>query len=166
MVGWAVGAALLATPLAAAADDGETALSVGLAYASFAIPDREPAGAALGFDYERGVADEIWFRASLQAAGYAPDGGPSFGGQGTLGLTYIIDVIKYVPYLHAGVGAAAIGGGELDNQLHPLAEIGAGLDKLARRGLSYGVFARVGSFLDDSAFTTVGARATWRYGFF
>ena len=92
--------------------------------------------------------------------------GTSYAGHGAVGLTYVIDVLKYVPYLHAGIGAALLGGGALDSKVHPVAELGLGLDVLSRRGLSYGAFVRLGSFLDDSAFVTAGLRLTWRWGFF
>lgn len=164
IVCFALASARLAGP--ALADEGETALSLGLGYASFAIPDHEPPGATLAFDYEYGLGEELWLRGSAQAAGYSVDAGWAYGGQASLGLTYVIDVIKYVPYLHAGVGAAALTGEEIDNQLHPFVELGAGLDILVRRGLSYGLFARTGSFIDDSLFLSLGARVTWRRGFF
>jgi hypothetical protein len=158
--------ALCARP--AAGDEGESALSVGLSFATFAIPDHDGQCGALGLEYERGLSDAFWLRAS--AAGAVHHGGDvdgtSYAGQAAVGLTYVIDVLKYVPYLHAGLGAVALGGGALDGELHPVAEIGLGLDVLARRGLSYGAFARLGSFLEDSAFVTAGVRVTWRWGFF
>jgi hypothetical protein len=152
----------------AAADEGESALSVGLSFASFTIPDHDGQGGGLGIEYERGLSDAFWLR--LSAAGAVLDGGgddgTSYAGHGAVGLTYVVDVLKYVPYLHAGIGAVALGGGAVDSEFHPVAEIGVGLDVLARRGLSYGAFARLGSFLDDSAFVTAGLRVTWRWGFF
>ncbi len=151
----------------AAADEGESALSVGLSFASFTIPDHDGQGGALGIEYERGLSDAFWLR--LSATGAVLDGGDDgtrYAGHAAVGLTYVVDVLKYVPYLHAGIGAVALGGGAVDGELHPVAEIGVGLDVLARRGLSYGAFARLGSFLDDSAFVTAGLRMTWRWGFF
>jgi len=158
--------ALAAAAAPAAADEGESALSASAGYASFAVPEHEPPGGALGLEYERGIGADLWIRAAAAGGLYATDGGPSWSGQGTLGLTYVVDILKYVPYLHAGVGAVMLGGGPLETELHPVAEIGAGLDVLVRRGLSYGIFIRVASFLDDSAFVSGGARVTWRWGFF
>ena len=161
-------AAAAVAPRAAAADEGESALSVGLSLATFSITDHDGQGGALGLEYERGLSDAFWVRASAGGALYHggdPDGA-SYAGHAALGLTYVIDVLKYVPYLHAGIGAAALGGGELETDIHPVAELGIGLDILARRGLSYGAFARLGSFLDDSSFVTAGLRITWRWGFF
>ena len=150
----------------ARADDGESALSVSLGYASFAIPDTEPPGGAFGLDSERGLSDVFWLRAAAAGAVYGSDGGPSYGVQGSLGLTYVVDVVEYVPYLHAGIGGVGLFGGELERQLHPVAELGAGLDILARRDLSWGPWLRLASFLDDSQFLSGGVRLSWRWGFF
>jgi hypothetical protein len=151
----------------AAADEGESALSIELSFASFSIPDHDGQGGALGLEYERGLSDEFWIRASAAGALYrGGEDGTSYAGHGAVGLTYVVDVLKYVPYLHAGIGAAALGGDAIDREFHPVAELGAGLDILAHRGLSYGAFLRLGSFLDDSAFFTGGLRITWRWGFF
>jgi hypothetical protein len=152
----------------AAADEGESALSIGLGFAGFSIDDHDGKGAALGLEYERGLSDAFWLRASAAGAVHRGGGedGTSYAGHGVVGLTYVVDVLKYVPYLTGGVGAALLGGGGLERELHPVAEIGAGLDILARRGLSYGAFARLASFLDDSAFVTAGVRLSWRWGFF
>jgi hypothetical protein len=160
--------AVALVPRAAGADEGESALSVGLSFATFSIPDHDGQGAALGVEYERGLSDAFWLRASAAGAAHhgGDEDGTSYAGHGALGLTYVIDVLKYVPYLHAGIGAVALGGGALDREVHPVAEIGIGLDILSRRGLSYGAFARLGSFLDDSAFVTAGLRLSWRWGFF
>jgi hypothetical protein len=150
----------------AGADDGESAFSISAGYASFAIPEHEPPGGTFGLEYERGISDVFWFRAAAAGAVYHATGGPSYGGHLSLGLTYVVDVFKYVPYLHGGVGGVALFGGELEDQVHPVAELGAGLDILARRGLSWGPWLRLASFLDDSVFLSGGVRLTWRWGFF
>jgi hypothetical protein len=167
---WLVGSLALALlaggPAPAAADEGESALSFSLGYASFAIPEHEPRGGSIGLEFQHGLGEDLWVRAAVAGAAYATGGEASWTGQGTVGLTYVVDVLRYVPYLNAGVGAVMLGGGPLDRALHPVVELGAGLDVLARRGLSYGVFVRLASFLDDSAFVSAGARVTWRWGFF
>lgn len=168
----ALAALVLAAAIAAAAagpargDEGESAVSVSLGYAGFVIPDHEPPGGGAGVEYERGLSDVFWIRAAAAGGVYATDGGPSYGAQGTLGLTYVVDVVKYVPYLHGGIGGVALFGGELESQLHPVAELGAGLDVLTRRDLSWGPWLRLASFLDDSAFLAGGLRLSWRWGFF
>ncbi|HEU5059998.1 MAG TPA: hypothetical protein VFU21_25880 [Kofleriaceae bacterium] len=159
--------ALVAAAAAPArADEGESALSVSLGYASFAIPEHEPPGGAVGLEYERGLSDVFWLRAAAAGGVYGSGGGPSYGAHGSLGLTYVVDVLKYVPYLHAGLGGVGLFGGELDSELHPVAELGAGLDILARRDLSWGPWLRLASFLDDSQFVSGGVRLSWRWGYF
>jgi hypothetical protein len=159
-------AALWARP--AAADEGESALSVDVAFDSFTIDDHDGQGGGLGLEYERGLSDAFWLRGAAAGAVYRGGDreGTTYAGRASVGLTYVIDVLKYVPYLQAGLGGVALGGGALDTKVHPIAEIGIGLDLLARRGLSYGMFARVGSNLGDNAFITAGLRVSWRWGFF
>lgn len=159
-------AALDAPP--AAADEGEHALSVGLGFARFSIPEHDGDGGGLTVEYERGLSDAFWLRVSSSGSVHrgGDQQGTGYAGNLVGGLTYVVDVLRYVPYLHAGVGAVALGGDSFDLEIHPMAEIGVGLDILARRGLSYGFFARAGTFLDESAFITAGFRLTWRWGFF
>jgi hypothetical protein len=161
-------AAALGPARPAAADEGESALSIDLAFESFAVGDHDGQGGGLGFEYERGLSDAFWLRGAAAGAVYhgSEGEGTTYAGRASVGLTYVIDVLKYVPYLQAGLGGVAVGGGALDTEVHPVAEVGIGLDLLARRGLSYGMFARVGSYLGDSAFLTVGLRTSWRWGFF
>ena len=157
---------LTAASAPARADEGESALSVSVGYASFAIPEHEPPGGAAGLEYERGLSDVFWLRAAAAGGVYGADGGPSYATHGSLGLTYVVDVLKYVPYLHAGIGGVAVFGGELESEIHPVAELGAGVDILARRDLSWGPWLRLASFLDDSQFVSGGFRLSWRWGFF
>jgi hypothetical protein len=161
--------ALLAALLAdrpAAADEGESALSVGAVFSTFTIDEYDGPGGGLSFDYERGLSDAFWLRLSATAAVHDGGDGAIYTPQATIGLTYVIDVLKYVPYLHAGLGVVQLVGSELDAEYHPLAEIGIGLDLLVSRERSYGFFARAGTYLEDSAFITAGVRMTWRWGFF
>jgi hypothetical protein len=164
--------ALLASVLVAegpaAADEGESALSVGAAFSTFTIDDHDGQGGALSLEYERGLSDAFWLRGAATGAVHhgGDEDGTSFAGHAVVGLTYVIDVLKYVPYLHAGIGAVVLGGGELDAEVRPLGEIGIGLDLLVSRDRSYGLFARAGTFLDDSAFVAAGVRMSWRWGFF
>jgi hypothetical protein len=157
---------LVAGAAPARADDGESALSISAGYSSFAIPEHEPPGGALGLEYEHGIGDSMWVRAAAAGGVYGGDEGAAYAGLASLGITYVVDVLRYLPYLHAGVGGALLGGGALDTQAHPLVELGAGVDLLRGRDLSYGLWARVGSFIDDSATVGAGFRVTWRWGFF
>lgn len=162
-----LGLALL-LPAAAAAEEGESALSIGGGLATFTMPDLGGLGGLFGGDYERGLSNTFWLRASAAGAIYrGSDGeGALYAGRATVGLTYVVDVLKYVPYIHLGAGGLALGGAEASAEIHPIGELGVGLDVLLRRGLSYGPFARIQTSFDESAFVELGARVTWRWGFF
>lgn len=163
-------AALLATPAPALAADGERALSATVGYATYTVAGDNPHGTALGGDYERGFSDALSWRISGGGGLYYRDG-VSFSGQLTAGLTYLFDVLKYVPYVNVGIGGMVIvdpGGdaGGLAVDIHPLAEIGAGLDILRDRTSSFGVYVRFETLLQETSFFTAGVRSTWRWGFF
>lgn len=154
----------IATP--AIADEGESALSVALTYNTFHIPEHSPSGTGLGIDYERGVTDVLWLRASAGGGVYFGDEAFAYSSHGTVGVTYALDVIKYVPYVNLGLGGIVITAENIDTDLHPLVELGGGLDVLVSRNLSWGVRARFESYLDRTAFVSAGARLSWRWGFF
>lgn len=156
------------------AGEGEKALSLVGQYSTWAITDEtDPApcdfaatGAALGFDYERGWNDTLWLRASMAGGYYDGTRGRAWSGGGTVGITYALDVLRYVPYANLGVGALAVGGSALDTQLKPVVELGFGLDVLESRTFSWGVVARFDAFASTARFWTIGPRLTWRWGFF
>ncbi len=105
----ALAAALLcarAHPAAAGEDD--RSLSVSASYATYSIPDHAPSGAALGLEYEHGFSDAMSFRVNggggVYFANLAKDEKTSYSTHATVGLTYIFDVVRYVPYASVGVG--------------------------------------------------------------
>jgi hypothetical protein len=167
--------AALASPVAAGEDD--RSLSVGLGYGTYAIPepDHQPSGAVLGIDYERGFSEELAFRVSALGGVYPlgnderDDGtrpSTSYSAQLSVGFTYLFDVLKYVPYVHGGLGGVLLLGGPGDGKLNGLVELGGGLEILMSRRFSYGVYARFDSFAQETTVFTAGARATYRWGFF
>jgi hypothetical protein len=155
---------------AAYADEGESALSVSASLAGFSVPDHSPVGGALGFDFERGLTDVVWLRASGGGGGFSDGDSIAYAGYSEIGITYVIDVLRYVPYVNLGVGGIYLHvdepGEEFENGFKPLISLGGGVDLLTSRSRSYGVFTRFESFLGRSAFFTLGARASWRWGFF
>lgn len=157
-------AVALATPTAAS--DDESALSLSLGYGTYDIPDHSPHGGVLGIDYERGFSDALSLRVSGGAGAYYEDGQTTYTSHVVAGMTYLFDVIKYVPYTSAGLGAIVIAGGEQDTQVNALVELGVGLDVLHSRAFSYGIQAKLEKFLESTAFFTAGMRVTWRWGFF
>lgn len=160
-------AVLLAMPAPGLAADGERALSATLGYATYTLAGANPHGAALGLDYERGFSDALSWRISGGGGIYYRDG-LTYSGQLTAGLTYLFDVLKYVPYVNVGLGGIVVVdiGGDPAADIHPLAEIGAGLDILRDRTSSFGVYVRFETLLQETSFFTAGVRSTWRWGFF
>ena len=187
-------AALLAgvavLPASAHAGEGESAVSVGLGYATYIVPfgpDESvspTAGGILAVEYEYAFAEAFSVRLEAAGAFYA-GGGLAYHALLDAGLVYRFDVLKYVPYGFAGLGASYGSGGPLSGQLdddgirdcdpadagcggglEPVLQIGLGLDVLRDRTSSWGVEARVASLLGDTTLFTVGLRGTWRWGFF
>ena len=164
---WALAAALLSLPATAAASEGENIISLRLGYAGYTLSDQDHAasGALVGVEYERGVTEALWLRGQVGLGAY-PFGEASFSGDASVGLTYAIDVIRYVPYVKGGVGVLGVIGPAVDTSIYPLIEAGAGLDILHSRAFSYGLEARVEAFFEGTAFFTAGARISYRWGFF
>ena len=154
------------TPGLALADEDESVLSLRLAYAGFSVPDRTPHGGTLGLDYERGISDAVWLRASGGGAAMYDAGSPYYLGHAEVGVTYVIDVLRYVPHVDVGIGGIYLRGDGIEDPIQPMIQIGGGLDMLVSRERSYGVFVRYESFLGRTAFFTAGARMSWRWGFF
>lgn len=168
---WLCAVALVAlTGGSALADEDDRSVSVFAGYATYVVPDHTPDGGVIGLDYERGFSDAMSLRASGGFGVYPfddADMGVSYSGHATLGLTYLFDVLKYVPYVNVGAGAIVLTGGPLeDTKVSALLELGVGLDILHSRSFSYGIQARLESFIQETSFFTAGVRATWRWGFF
>jgi hypothetical protein len=154
----------------AGADEDDRSISVFGGYGTYAIPEHTPDGGVVGLDYERGFSDAMSLRASGGFGLYLLDDddmGPSYSGHATIGLTYLFDVLKYVPYVNVGVGGIVLAGGPVEDvRLDALLELGIGLDILHSRTFSYGVQARLETFIQETSFFTAGVRATYRWGFF
>lgn len=159
-------AGLAAVAGAARAEEGDRALSVYAGYGTFtATEDLRPEGLVLGTDYERGLSSSLAWRLSAGGGVYY-DVGAAYTGQATIGITYLFDVLKYVPYANLGVGVMLAAGSEIDTELVPLVELGLGLDFLRSREFSWGIQLRFETFANQNSFATAGLRATWRWGFF
>jgi hypothetical protein len=165
----------------AAHADGESAVSVGLGWATFSVPgkamDRQApptlspdVGGVLVVSYERSISSNVGVRAELAGGvfyGGAQEmqGNTSYAALGDAGVVYRFDVLKYVPYAFAGIGGVAAGGGPIDRGADFVLVIGGGLDWLVNRQRSYGLEARVASFGGDMTVVTFGVRGTMRWGF-
>ncbi|HVV86598.1 MAG TPA: hypothetical protein VHE35_26250 [Kofleriaceae bacterium] len=157
---------------AARAGDGESAASAAVGFATYATPDAmdqttltPTAGATLQATYERGFGDYASWRAQLAGAIYG-GGGLAGTGLATIGLSYRLDVLRYVPYAALGVGVLVRGGGPFDTGVEPALELGGGVDVLEGRARSWGVAAAITSFATDTTTLTVTVRSTWRWGYF
>lgn len=150
----------------AAASDGESALSVSANYATYITPDYSPNGGVIGLSFERGFSDVLAWRIAGGGGVYYGAEQITYSGHATFGFTYLLDILKYVPYVEAGVGGILIAGGDAGTSIHPLIQVGVGLDILKNRTFSYGVHLQFETLLQQTSFFTVGARATWRWGFF
>jgi hypothetical protein len=162
----AAGLAIAVAAPAADASEDDRAFSVSLNYGRYTLDeDISPDGGVVGFDYEHGISDPISLRASAGGGLYYQDG-PAYSGHAVVGVTYLFDVLKYVPYANIGAGGIVLGGDGFDTQLEPLIEIGFGVDFLRSREFSWGVLARYETYFNETSFFTAGARLTWRWGFF
>ncbi len=154
------------------AGEGESALSPSLGWAGYATTDKDgkavssTIGLGAGATYERGISEALSWRVSIFGAGFTADKGRSVAAWGAAGIVYRFDVLKYVPYVEVSVGGIWIDGATLHNGTDPLLELGGGLDILSSRDRSWGVEARLGSFAGDTTILTIGARTTWRWGYF
>ena len=154
------------------AGDGESAASAAIGLATYATPSAEDdetlmptGGATLQATYERGFGDYASWRAQLAGAIYG-GGGVAGTGLATIGLSYRLDVLRYVPYAAIGVGVLVRGGGPFDTGVEPALELGGGVDVLRGRDRSWGLAAAVTSFAGDTTTITLTLRSTWRWGYF
>lgn len=163
--------------------EGERALSAGVGWATFSTlgksvnnqvpPSLSPdVGGVLAVSYERAVSTDISLRGEL-AGGVFYGGTQAMQNQrntsyallGDAGAAFRFDVLKYVPYAFAGLGAVVSGGGPIDRGTDIALVIGGGLDWLRSRERSYGFEARVASFGGEITVITLGLRGTVRWGF-
>jgi hypothetical protein len=164
-----VAGVLVVTAGSARAD--ESALSASLAWATYTLPDDNDmditptVGGALAVEYERAFAEPLSWRIEL-AGGVFHGDGTSWRALADRGIVYRFDVLKYVPYAFVGVGAVAAGGGPLADTIDPVLVFGGGLDILRGRERSWGFEGRLASFAGDVTTLSLGARYTFRWGFF
>ncbi|MCP4448252.1 MAG: hypothetical protein GY811_23375 [Myxococcales bacterium] len=152
----------------ARADEGESVFSLNVAGAGFSVPDHSAMGGVLGADYEYSLTDLIWLRASGGGGAFydTTSEAPAYAGYAEVGITYVLDVLRYVPHVDLGVGGIVLHAEDIEEPVLPLISLGVGMDLLTSRTRSMGVFARFESFLGRSAFFQVGVRTSWRWGFF
>jgi len=161
---------LLLLPALARATEGESALSFAPVFAVLNVTqhDRDAGGPGVGLvvDYQIGLSDSFAFRAAAGGSAHAVSGERAFAATGTAGITYAIDVFRYVPYVGAGLGVAVVGGGPVDRELKGYLELGVGVDVLQGRSWSWGIDARLSSFVSGLQVFTIGPKLSIRWGYF
>lgn len=165
-----VAAFSLGIPMVARAESGESALSLTSSFASFTAmqsgEDRIGLGGLVALDYQRGIGDTFWLRGAVGGGAFAAEGKPGYAATAAIGITYAIDILRYVPYVGIGLGAVCVGGGALEPQVRPILELGIGLDVIESQNFSWGLDVRLSSFVKDITFFSIGPRVTWKWGYF
>jgi hypothetical protein len=164
--------ALLLWSHVAAAVEGESSLRLGPGYGALSLIQAQDKtvsaqGGTLHLDYRRAINDTMWFRASLGGGLYATDAGElGHSAMAVVGITYAVDILRYVPYVDGGVGLMLVGGGEIDGSVKAIVELGGGLDVIESPRWSWGVEVHLASFASQTIFFTVGPHLTFRWGYF
>jgi hypothetical protein len=163
-------------PVVAHAAEGEKAFTLGIDYSAWSVdqPDHPGTdhdsitaqGVQATSDYEYGWNDTLWLRASVSGGYFSVPDGSAWSTGGIVGITYALDVLRYVPFVHAGVGALVIGGDGLFTEIRPVVELGVGLTVLEGRTFSWGVVAHFDGTYSKALFFSIGPRLAWRWGFF
>jgi hypothetical protein len=165
---------LALVPTAAAAAEGEWSLSVTPGFATFTVNqtvagqgiDRTGTGAALTIDLEHAFGDTFGVRAAVGGGGFSSTGSGAWAGTASLALVYVVDVLRYVPYLSLGGGVLAVGGGAIQTDLRPVVELGVGIEVEQSPSFAWGIDARLGSFATTATVFTIGPRLAWKWGYF
>ena len=164
---------LMLAPGVARAGKGESAFSAGVGGGTFTLPGEEEdetihptAGGVVSAEYERGLSEALSLRVEGWGGLYG-GGGLSWSGAAAAGIVYRFDVLKYVPYAALELGGSYVGGGPVPEAvLDPIVAIAGGVDFLRSRERSWGIEGRVASFFGDTTLVSLGARYTFRWGFF
>jgi hypothetical protein len=160
-------------PTAALAAEGQSSISVTAGYAALvaedgATPARQLDGnGGLGsVDYQRGFGDSWWLRVGLGGGAVSLGGEMSGVAVGTVGLTYAVDILRYVPYVGLGVGGVVVGGGAVRTHIDPVVDLAAGIEVQESPGFAWGIEARLSSFAAQTTLFTIGPRLVWKWGYF
>lgn len=160
--------AFFALPGAAmATGEGEKQVAADLGMALAGGDDKAHPGVQFGVEATKGLTD-AWAAHAGASYAFLP-GQPADGLRHlttlSLGATYSLDVLRWVPFLDLGVSVADLRGGSASSQyLGP--RVGAGADYLLSRGWSLGALARFdylalrlhGSGSSRPWLTTIGVR--------
>jgi hypothetical protein len=178
----AIVAALAFTALArtASAVEREHHAGVDLGGAALSIADKSSldVGPGVGGHYKYGLSDEFDLMAegawSLVAPGQtggpkAPGTLPAWVANADVGVDYVFDVLRWVPYAGVLAGGYALAGGTVDHvQLRPGVAAAVGVDYRFNRDFAAGIAVRQHLLFTDAttypSFTQAFARVEWTWG--
>ncbi len=167
----------LLTPRAAHAYERQQHLGLSLgATAMSTNGGGTPFGGTFGLHYAYGLSDAFNLLVEADASGFllgtepkAPPPQPSFLSTGGVGLAYVFDVTRWVPYAGGIVGAGLLAGGYMNAPLVvPDVQLAIGLDYEITRAWTVGVAYRQHFFFTQMntypEITSVGLRVEYVWG--
>lgn len=168
-------------PSAAHAAEREHHLGVDGGLSMLQVGDKSSVdlGGGLGAHYAYGVTDQFNFLAEMSASLVAlkeasdattPRTRPTTVSTGGVGVAYVLDVTRYVPYFGVVLGGAYMAGGTIDRgKVLPDAQLALGLDYKLNPSWAIGLAIREHFFFTDTTdyptYTTGFARAEYTWGF-
>jgi hypothetical protein len=182
LVAAVVGLAALVAPADARAIERQHHLGLGPALGILSIEGKSTAsvggGGALHYAY--GLTDQWNLTLGLSSAVVAanqrqdrlssPHDRPATVDNAAAGAAYVIDILRWVPYLGVEAGAYRLAGGTMSHALLlPGASAGAGLDYQLSRDFAVGVSGRqhflLGKLTTYPSYTTVVVRFEYMWGY-
>ena len=182
LVSLAVGALLWASPREAQALERQHHLGLDPTLAMLKVDDKSTlsVGVGLGAHYTYGINDQFNFLAEVNWSRVAanqqqdevtsPHTRPADVAHASAGVGYVIDVLRFVPYVGLLLGGYRLSGGTLDSALLlPGAELVVGLDYQLSRQWAVGIagqqhllFTKASTY---PSYTTVLLRFEYMWGF-
>jgi hypothetical protein len=155
--------------LPAAAAPGESSFALVAAYT--AVDDQQTvagrtvdttgSGALAALELAHAVTDSVWLRGGLGAGVAALAGEARPVGVATAGITYTIDVLRYVPYVGLGGGVVLVNG-----HVGPALDLAVGIEVQESAGFGWGIEGRLEAFAGRQTVFFAGPRVAWKWGYF
>jgi hypothetical protein len=167
--------ATLASPARAVERENHVGAELGCAILVVNDKSTPEVGAGIGAHYTYGITDSFnlmvegaWSLVALDETRNAktPATHPAWMANADVGVGYVLDVLRWVPYFGLLVGGYALAGGSMSGaKLSPGAEIALGLDYRFGRALTTGVALRQHVLSDTyPSFTQAFARVEYSWG--
>jgi hypothetical protein len=178
----AVTSTLLSAPREAEAIERQHHIGLDPSLSMLKVDDKSTmsVGFGLGAHYTYGINDQFNFMAEMNVSRVAanqeqddetsPHTRPADVAHASAGVGYVIDVLRFVPYIGLMLGGYRLSGGTLDNALLlPGAELAAGLDYQLNRHWAIGLAGRQHLLFTKAStyptYTTVLLRFEYMWGF-